>query len=68
MHINLLRDIPLALGIIFILIGFARGGSRTFAPCATPDGENPQWFCRVVLNFVGLLLIGFGILGSYFPH
>jgi hypothetical protein len=66
MHINYLRDIPLALGIAAILIGLARGGS-SFAPCATPDGENPQWFCRVVLNFVGLVLIGFAILGNFTP-
>jgi hypothetical protein len=66
MHMNLLRDVPLALGVAAILIGLARGGSP-IAPCATPDGENPQWFCRVVLNFVGICLIGFAILGNYTP-
>jgi hypothetical protein len=67
MHIHYLRDIPLALGVAAILIGLYRGGSA-ISPCATPDGENPQWFCRVVLNFVGVILIGFAILGNYSPH
>jgi len=67
MHIHYFRDIPLALGIVAILIGVYRGGS-SFSPCATLDGENPQWYCRAVLNFVGTILICFGILGNFAPH
>jgi len=67
MHINVLRDIPLALGIIAILIGLVWGGG-SFSPFSSPDPENPQWFCRVVLNFVGTVLIGFAILGNFSPH
>jgi hypothetical protein len=67
MHVNYFRDIPLALGIIAILIGVVRGG-KSFSPCATPDGENPQWYCRAVLNFVGTVLICFGILGNFTPR
>jgi hypothetical protein len=67
MQINYFRDIPLLFGIAAILIGLVRGGSN-FSPCATPDGENPQWFCRAILNFVGACLIGFAILGNYSPH
>lgn len=66
MHINYLRDIPLALGVTAILIALFRPG--TASPCITPDGENPQWFCRAVLNFVGVCLIGFAILAQYSPH
>jgi|GEM_PF-2809166 len=67
MHINVLRDIPIALGIIAILIGFLRPGN-SFTPCASEDGTNPQWLCRVVFHFVGIVLICFGILGNYSPH
>lgn len=66
MHLNYYRDIPLALGVLAILIGIIRGG-RNFSPCTTPDGENPQWYCRAVLNFVGTILIFFGILGNFTP-
>lgn len=67
MHLLYLRDIPLVLGILAILVGLFRGGN-SFAPCATPDGENPQWFCRAVLNFVGVCLIGFAIIGNFTPR
>ncbi len=66
MHINFFRDIPLALGVLAILIGLWRGGNA-ISPCATPDGENPQWYCRAILNFVGTVLICFGILGNFAP-
>ena len=67
MHINYLRDIPLALGILAILIALTRRGNP-IVPCDTPDGENPQWLCKVVLNFVGVCLIGFAILAQHSPH
>jgi hypothetical protein len=66
MHPNLVRDIPLALGVLAILIGISR--YATDRCVQTLDAENPQWFCRAVLYFAGTLLIGFGILGHYTPH
>ena len=66
MHIHYFRDIPLALGALAILIGLWRGGS-TVTPCVTPDGENPQWFCGAVLNFVGVVLLAFAALGHFTP-
>jgi hypothetical protein len=57
-----LRDIPLALGTLALLIGAFRSG----APICHDD--SPQWLCKVVFYFVGTVLIGFSILGHYSPH
>ncbi len=65
MHIVPLRDIPLAIGLIVLLIGFYRNG---FEIKACSDPASPQWLCRLVFLFTGTVLIGFGILGNYSPH
>ena len=66
MHPNLVRDIPLALGVVAVLIGVSRYATDRCVP--TPDQENCQWFCRAVFYFVGTVLIGFGVLGQFAPH
>jgi hypothetical protein len=65
MHIVPLRDIPLAIGVIALLIGIYRNGFEIKA-CSDPGA--PQWLCRLVFFFTGTVLIGFGILGNYSPH
>lgn len=61
MHIHYGRDIPLALGALALLIGTLRKAG----PC---QGDGPDWFCKLVFFFVGVVLIGFGILGHYSPY
>jgi hypothetical protein len=65
MHIHYLRDIPLTLGAVVLLIGFYRNG---FEIKSCSDPSTPQWLCRLVFLFTGTVLIGFGILGNYTPH
>ncbi len=65
MQIHYLRDIPLALGIIALLIGIFRNLPDSKPNCSE---TNPQWMCRAVFYFVGSVLICFGVLGNYFPH
>lgn len=63
MHITLLRDIPLTLGVIAMLIGIFRRTPTTMQ--AAPSSDDPQWMCRGVFFFLGFVLIGFGVLGNY---
>lgn len=65
MQIDLLRDIPLTLGITAMLIGIFR---KTSEDAQTASSSDPQWMCRVVFFFIGFVLIGFGVLGNYSPH
>jgi hypothetical protein len=65
MHIHYLRDIPLILGAIVILVGIFRKTPNNQPICT---GTDPQWMCRVVFYFVGFVLLGFGVLGNYTPH
>jgi uncharacterized membrane protein YczE len=66
MHPNLVRDIPIALGIVAILIGIFRHATNQCVN--TPDQENPQWFCRAVFYFVGTVLIGLGLVENFAPR
>lgn len=65
MHIVYLRDIPLLLGVIILLIGFYRNGFEIKA-CSDPD--SPQWLCRLVFFFTGSVLLCFSVLGNFAPH
>jgi uncharacterized membrane protein YczE len=64
MHIQYLRDVPFALGILALLVGIFRNG---FEVRISPDPDCPQWFCRAMFLVVGTLLICFGIIGNFYP-
>jgi hypothetical protein len=68
MHPNLGRDIPLLLGAIALLIGISRATTAEDRCTPTPDGENPQWFCRAMFYFIGTVLICLGVVGHYSPY
>jgi hypothetical protein len=65
MHINYLRDIPLALGILALLLGIFTNGFEIRLP---GDSDCPQWFCRPMLLILGVLLIGFSFVGDLTPQ
>jgi hypothetical protein len=63
MHIHYLRDIPLCLGVIVLLVGiFTRGFE--IKCCA----DEPQWFCRPMLLLLGTLLLCFSFVGQLTPY
>jgi hypothetical protein len=62
---NYLRDIPLALGIIALLIGIFRNGIDVRTG---PEPDSPQWLCRAMFLVVGTLLVCFSFIGNYTPH
>jgi hypothetical protein len=57
--------IPLALGILSLLLGIFTNG---FEIRLKGDPECPQWFCRQMLLILGVLLIGFSFVGYLTPQ
>jgi hypothetical protein len=62
-HINYLRDIPLGLGLIFLLVGIFTNGFEIKI-----DPNSPQWLCRPMLLIIGTLLICFSFVGQLTPQ
>ncbi len=68
MQIHYLRDIPLLLGAIAMLVAIVRPTPEPSTTRVNSEEADPQWICRAVFYFVGFVLIGFGVLGNYTPH
>jgi uncharacterized membrane protein YczE len=65
MHINYLRDIPLVLGIVAVLLGTFTNGIEIKI---ISNPESPQWLCRPMLFIIGTLLICFSFVGQLTPQ
>jgi len=63
MHVNYLRDIPLGLGLLALLLAAFTKGFEI--KC---DANSPQWFCRAMLLVLGILLVSFSFIGQLAPQ